>query len=627
MLKQLRPLFPYMRKYRRGFVIGGLTVLLNNGIWILGPLVIRGGVNDLQSWHQGKLAADAMPHKLLIWALLLVAVIAVKGVFQFLTRWIMIGISRDIEFDLRNDLFRHLEQLSYSYYQRMRTGDIMARATNDLNAVRNLLGPGIMYTANTLVLSAFALAIMISISPRLTLYTYAPLPVISIVVQYFGRRIHERFERIQASFSDISARAQENFSGARIIRAFAQEDAEIASFEKANQEYIRRSLKLVRLMGMLWPTLELLLGMAVVLVLWLGGREVLLGHMSIGSFVAFNTYMVQLTWPVIALGWVINLFQRGTASMVRIQEMFEQKPEVADVSVVVGAHSKALVGARSPAPGVPDRPAVGLAGWSSADGDGAGSTASAVPIRGELEFRHLSFSYNGTQVLKDINLQIPAGSSLAIVGPTGSGKSTLVSLIPRVYDAPEGAILLDGRPIREFPLDWLRRNIGFVPQETFLFSDSVRENIAFGVETSTDAQIMEAAEGANIALDIAAFPEKYGTMVGERGITLSGGQKQRTAIARALVRDPRIMVLDDALSSVDTYTEEKILNHLREVMHGRTTIFISHRVSTVRNADRIAVLFDGRIVELGTHDELLALNGYYTGLYNKQLLEEELETV
>jgi ATP-binding cassette subfamily B multidrug efflux pump len=614
MVKQLRPLFPYMKKYRRGYLIGGLTVLFNNGIWILGPLVIRGGVNDLQSWHQGKLSAAVMPHKLLIWALLLVAVIAMKGVFQFLTRWIMIGISRDIEFDLRNDLFRHLERLSYSYYQRMRTGDIMARATNDLNAVRNLLGPGIMYTANTLVLSAFALAIMISISPRLTLYTYAPLPIISIVVQYFGRRIHERFERIQASFSDISARAQENFSGARIIRAFAQEDAEIASFETANKEYIRRSLKLVRLMGMLWPTLELLLGMAVVLVLWLGGREVLLGHMSVGSFVAFNTYMVQLTWPVIALGWVINLFQRGTASMVRIQEMFEQKPEVADVSVVHGdgARSPALAGARSP---------------SSADGDGAGSTASAVPIRGELEFRHLSFSYNGTPVLKDINLKIPAGSSLAIVGPTGSGKSTLVSLIPRVYDAPEGAILLDGRPIREFPLERLRRSIGFVPQETFLFSDTVRENIAFGVETSTDTQIMEAAEGANIARDIAAFPEKYGTMVGERGITLSGGQKQRTAIARALVRDPRIMVLDDALSSVDTYTEEKILNHLREVMHGRTTIFISHRVSTVRAADRIAVLFDGRIVELGTHDELLALNGYYTGLYNKQLLEEELETV
>ncbi len=602
MLKQLRPLFPYMNKYRRGYVLGGLTVLLNNGIWILGPLAIRGAVNDLWSWHDGKLPGSVMPHKLLMWALALVAIVTAKGVFQFLTRWIMIGISRDIEFDLRNDLFRHLERLSYSYYQRMRTGDIMARATNDLNAVRNLLGPGIMYTANTLVLSAFALAIMISISPRLTLYTYAPLPFLSIVVQYFGRRIHERFERIQASFSDISARAQENFSGARIVRAFAQEEAEIASFETANQEYIRRSLRLIRLMGMLWPTLEFVLGLAVVLVLWLGGREVLHGHINIGSFVAFNTYMVQLTWPIIALGWVINIFQRGTASLLRIQEIFEHKPEVADVP--------AAVGMRSP---------------SSADGDG--DLSKLLPIRGELEFRKLSFSYNGTKVLKDVNLKIPAGSSLAIVGPTGSGKSTLVSLVPRVYDAPEGTLLLDGRPIREYPLAWLRRNIGFVPQETFLFSDTVRENIAFGVEAASDQEIAQAAEGANIALDINAFPEKYNTTVGERGITLSGGQKQRTAIARALVREPRIMVLDDALSSVDTYTEEKILNHLRDVMRGRTTIFISHRVSTVRAADRIAVLFDGRIVELGTHEELLALNGYYTDLYNKQLLEEELETV
>ncbi|MGZ4817132.1 MAG: ABC transporter ATP-binding protein [Terriglobales bacterium] len=607
MVKELRPLFPYMNRYRRGYVFGAITVLFNNGIWILGPLAIRGAVDDLQSWHDGKLPASVMPHKLLIWALLLVLIVAMKGIFQFLTRWVMIGISRDIEFDLRNDLFGHLERLSYSYYQRMRTGDIMARATNDLNAVRNLLGPGIMYTANTLVLSAFALAIMIKISPRLTLYTYAPLPFLSIVVQYFGRRIHERFERIQASFSDISARAQENFSGARIVRAFAQEEAEVASFETANQEYIRRSLKLVRLMGMLWPTLEFVLGLAVVLVLWLGGREVLKGHITVGSFVAFNTYMVQLTWPIIALGWVINIFQRGTASMVRIQDIFNQKPEVADAPLPAAVHS-----------------AVEASSLVGADGDGQ---PSAPEIRGELEFRNLSFGYNGTSVLRDVNLKIPAGSSLAIVGPTGSGKSTLVSLIPRVYDAPEGAILLDGRPIRDFPLAWLRKNIGFVPQETFLFSDTVRENIAFGVESSSDADVVEAAEGANIASEIQAFPEKYNTMVGERGITLSGGQKQRTAIARALIRDPRIMVLDDALSSVDTYTEEKILNHLREVMRGRTTIFISHRVSTVRNADRIAVLHDGSIVELGTHEELLGLNGYYTDLYNKQLLEEELETV
>jgi len=587
MFKRLRPLFPYLKKYRRGYFFGTLSVFLDNGVWILFPLVIGRAFDDLR--------AGITHQKLVHWALILIAITVAKGIFRFLTRWIVIGISRDIEFDLRNDLFRHLEELSYSFYQRTRTGDIMARSTNDLNAVRMLLGPAIMYSANTLVFTVGALAFMTAISPRLTLYAFAPLPVVSIVVQYFGRRIHERFERIQAMFSDISARAQENFSGARIIRAFAQEDAEIRNFESANTEYINRSLRLVRLMGMLWPTLELLLGMAVVLVLWLGGREVLQGRMSLGDFVAFNTYMVQLTWPVISLGWVINLFQRGTASMTRIQELFEQKPEIADESVG---------GAKT--------------------GLGRGTYAS---IAGELEFRRLNFSYNGNLVLKDINLTIPAGSSLAIVGPTGSGKSTLVSLIPRIYDAPEGTVLLDGRPIREFPLAWLRKNVGFVPQETFLFSDTVRENIAFGAEDASEEAVRRAAQGASIAADIESFPEKYDTMVGERGITLSGGQKQRTAIARALIREPRILVLDDALSSVDTYTEEKILNHLREVMGGRTTIFISHRVSTVRNADRIAVLFEGGIVELGTHEELLALNGYYTDLYNKQLLEEELETV
>jgi ATP-binding cassette, subfamily B, multidrug efflux pump len=581
MFKRLRPLYPYLKKYRWGYFWGTLAVFLNNGIWILFPQVIRRAIDalNLGITHQ----------KLATYAGLLLAVVLVKGIFQFLTRWVVIGISRDIEFDLRNDLFTHLESLSHSFYQKTRTGDVMARATNDLNAVRMLLGPGIMYTANTLVFTVGALVFMTHISPRLTLYAFLPLPVVSIVVQYFGRRIHERFERIQAMFSDISARAQENFSGARVIRAYVQEEPEIAAFETANQEYIGRSLKLVRLMGMLWPTLETLLGFAIVLVLWLGGREVLYHRMSVGDFVAFNTYMVQLTWPVIALGWVINIFQRGTASMVRINEIMTQKADIADPV---------------PAPVTP-----------------------AAPLRGEIEFRDLNFAYNGTAVLHDVNLRVPAGSSLAIVGPTGSGKSTLVNLIPRLYDTAPGSLLIDGRPIREFPLEYLRRNIGFVPQETFLFSDSIRENIAFGTEDATDAQVHAAAAGANIAADIESFPEQYATVVGERGITLSGGQKQRTAIARAVIRDPRILILDDALSSVDTYTEEKILNHLREIMQGRTTIFISHRVSTVRNADQIAVLHSGRIVELGTHDELIARNGYYTDLYNKQLLEEELAEV
>jgi len=460
-------------------------------------------------------------------------------------------------------------------------------------------------------LTAGALGFMLASIPKLTEFAFLPLPIASIVIQYFGGRIHERFERIQAMFSDISARAQENFSGARLIRAYVQEEAEIKAFERENQEYIRRSLKLVRLMGMLWPTLELMLGCAVVLVLWLGGREVISGHstftrvttlipsfpgiattlkldgsMSVGQFVSFSTYMMQLTWPIIALGWVINIFQRGTASLIRINEIMHEEPEIKD------------------APGARDR-----------------------EIEGTIEFRGLNFAYDEKQVLHDVNLRIPAGSSLAIVGPTGSGKTTLVDLIPRIYDADPGMVLIDSRPIREYTLSSLRRNIGFVPQETFLFSDRIRENIALGVETATDAEIRISAAAANIAADIESFPESYETVVGERGITLSGGQKQRTAIARALIRNPRVLVLDDALSSVDTHTEDKILNHLRDVMKGRTTIFISHRVSTVRNADRIAVLHSGRIVELGTHDELLALNGYYSDLYNKQLLEEELAEV
>jgi ATP-binding cassette subfamily B protein len=572
-----------MRKYRAGYVLGVLTVLCNNGTYVLFPQVIGRAFDDLR--------AGVTREKLARWALLLMAIIIVKGIFQYLTRWVVIGISRDIEFDLRNDLFRQLERLSWSWYQRTRTGDIMARATNDLNAVRMLLGPAIMYSANTIVFMLGALAFMLHISPKLTLIAFLPLPLVSIIVQYFGRRIHERFERIQAQFSDISAQAQENFSAARVIRAYVQEEAEIDAFRTANQEYIARSLPLVRLTGMLWPTLELFLGVAITLVVWVGGRQVIQNHITVGMFVTYSTYMALLMFPVIAFGWVINIFSRGTASLGRINEILQEKPEVAD-GPSIGAHSPHTI-------------------------DGA------------IEFRNLNFSYNGKPVLKDVNLTIPLGTSLAIVGPTGSGKSTLVSLIPRIYDAPPDTLLIDGRSIREYPLATLRSNIGFVPQETFLFGATVRENIALGSEQASMEDVRRAAEAASIAADIQAFPGQYETVVGERGITLSGGQKQRTAIARAVVRDPRILILDDALSSVDTHTEDHILNHLREIMRGRTTIFISHRVSTVRNADRIAVLHAGHIVEYGTHDQLIARNGYYTDLYHKQLLEEELagETV
>jgi len=582
MLKNLRPLFPYLKKYRWPLFWGALTVFGNNGIWVYFPQVLQRAVDSLKP--------GAIRHTFFVYSLLLLGIAITKGIFQFLTRWIVIGVSREIEYDLRNDMFAHLSRLEFSYYQKNRTGDIMARATNDLNAVRMLLGPAIMYSANTIVFTVAALFFMWHISPKLTICAFLPLPLASIIIQYFGRKIHERFERIQAQFSDISSRVQENLSGARLIRAYVQEEPEIALFERSNREYVNRSLPLARLMGMLWPALEFLLGLAYAMVLWLGPREVLHHRMTVGQFYGFSMYILMLTWPVIALGWVINIFQRGTASMGRINEILTAEPGITDRDVT---------------PELLARQA----------------------IRGDIEFRNLNFAYNGIPVLKDVNLEIPAGTSLAIVGPTGSGKTTLVSLIPRIYDAPRGQVLIDGYPIRDYPVEALRRSIGFVPQETFLFSDTVRENIAFGVESASEEQVHEASEAASIASDIESFPDAYETMVGERGITLSGGQKQRSAIARAIIRDPRILVLDDALASVDTYTEEKILNHLREVMQGRTTIFISHRVSTVRSADRIAVLHHGRIVELGTHEELLERNGYYTELYNKQLLEEELARV
>src|SRR5216684_4908814 len=406
MHKNLKPLWPYLKKHRGTLALGAVSVLLTNAIWVFFPQVLRRAFDDFDH----ALTRD----KLLTYSLLLLSVAAAKGLFQFTTRWLVIGVSREIEFDLRNDMFRHLEALSYSFYQRTRTGDIMARATNDLNAVRMLLGPAIMYTANTLVFTVLALFFMWKTSPRLTLYAFVPLPLASIVVQYFGRRIQERFEKIQAQFSDISARAQENFSGARVVRAYAQENSETALFEKSNQEYVARSLPLARLMGMLWPALELLLGLAIALILWLGPREVLLHHMTAGEFVGFMTYIVMLTWPVIAVGWVINIFQRGLASMGRINEILTTRPDIADAKA-----SPALAG---------------------------------VSIRGEIEFRDLSFSYNGSHVLKNIDLRIPAGSSLAIVGPTGSGKTTLVNLLPRIYDAPEGSLLIEGRRIPEYTL-------------------------------------------------------------------------------------------------------------------------------------------------------------------------------
>jgi ATP-binding cassette subfamily B multidrug efflux pump len=621
MFSRLSPLFPYLKRYWRSFVWGGLALIIYNTAKAMVPLVVGGAIDDMR---HGLSAAKVEHH-----ALRLLALAAISAIFLYLMRQIIIGASREIEFDMRNDLFAHLETQPPAFFQQHRTGDIMARSTNDLNAVRQLLGPAIMYSANTIVFTAVALPFMIRISPWLTLCAFVPLPFASVLVQYFGARIHTRFERIQAMFSDISAQAEENFSGARLIRAFAQEEAQIEAFEEANREYIRRSLRLARLMAMLWPTLEFMLGISLMITLLVGGHQVVLHNqnphlgMSVGDFTSYNVYMVQLIWPMIAIGWVVNLVQRGAASVVRIDQIMKLQPTIDD-----SAADPSLASMH------PEASASGLTGQvesgALAPVVSLSSTEPANPITGSIAFRNLNFSYaTGGEVLHDITLEIPAGSSLAIVGPTGSGKSSLVSLIPRLQDAGPSMVFIDDRPIRDYPLAVLRDAIGFVPQETFLFSTTIADNIAFGDKQpgqSSYDQIVGAARTAHIAAEILEFPAGFDTIVGERGMTLSGGQKQRTAIARAILRDPRILILDDALASVDTYTEEQILTAMQTAMQGRTTILIAHRVSTARNADRVAVLIDGRIAELGTHDELLARGGYYSDLFEKQSLEQEILT-
>jgi len=578
MLQRLALLKPYLARYKGRYVAGFAALLIAQVVGIIIPLIIKAGIDGMRRRVSGS--------ELLLIAGLILGVALVKAVFQFWMRWILIGISRDIEYDLRNDLFAHLMRLSQRYFNETRTGDLMSKLTNDLSAVRNLVGPGIMYSATTLVVGVASLSLMAHLDWRLTLLAIAPLPLVSIAVKHFGQQIHDRFEKIQGMYSEMTERVRESLSGVRVVRAFCQEEYEATLFERMNREYVGNNKGLIWITSILWPGLAMLFGISFLLILVVGGQHVLSGRITLGTFMAFNVYLMYLIWPMIALGYVTNLVQRGLASEERLWTIFAAQPDIDDRHV--------------PAQAVKE-------------------------LRGDIEFRNLTFSYNGKPVLKNLNLHIPAGRCIAIVGATGSGKSTLASLIPRLYDAPEGTVLIDGVPVCHIPLETLRRHIGFVPQETFLFSETVRENIRFGLPSASEEQVERVAEISNIFPEIRAFPKGFDTLVGERGITLSGGQKQRAAIARAVIRDPKILILDDALSSVDTGTEEKILTHLTRVMAGRTTLLISHRVSTIRNADEIVVLHGGEIVERGTHEELLSLQGFYAELYNRQLIEEELE--
>ncbi len=608
-MEELKKFVRYFKPYKWQVIAGIVFILFSMAFGLYVPYLVGNAIDDFKTagWN-GSLSVE----KISVHAALILGASLLSGIFLFWQRRLLINASRHIEYDMRRDFYAALVNQPLEYFQNNRVGDLMARATNDLSAIRQIVGPMILYSFQAVFALAIVLPVMLRINVKLTLLLLIPMPFVSLTVKFLGQQIHVRFEKIQEFFSDITARAQENLTGVRVIRAYAQEDAEIGKFQELNREYAKRNIALVKFGAAMRPLLFFFIGLGFVIIVAVGVPMAARGEITAGNFTAFILYLQRMIWYLIALGYVVNLYQRGTASLKRFNEILETVPTIKDASDA------------KPQP----------------------------KIKGKIEFRNLNFAYNGTPVLRDINLKINEGQTVAFVGKTGSGKSTLISLIPRLLDAPEETIFVDDVPIRKFPLEQLRKSIGFVPQETFLFSNTLAENIAFGVEVQSlkskvqsqgngqpakneksnefeiqnlKSEIEKSAEIAALADDVKDFPYKYEQLVGERGITLSGGQKQRTAIARAVMRNPRILILDDSLSAVDTYTEEKILNGLRDVRQNRTTLIVSHRISTVRDADLICVLDDGKIIERGTHDELIAYGGEYADLYQRQLLEEELE--
>jgi len=587
MLEALGRLLPYVRRVRTPFLAGLACILAATALSLVAPWVLKYVVDGLtQGVGRTRLA---------LLAGLTVALAAADGVFRYLMRKLLIGASREIEYALRNDFFAHLERLPLAYFHANRTGDLMSRATNDLSAVRMMVGPAVMYFASTALGFVIAVTIMIRIDSWLTLIALLPLPFVTIATHFVGKAIHDRFERLQAQLADMSAVVQESLAGVRVVRAYRQETTELARFRASNDEYVERNRGLIRLQAAFYPSLALCFGLSALLVLWFGGRDVIAKRLTLGEFVAFSRYLVLLSWPLIAFGWVINIVQRGIASWERMLEVLDAQPAVAQCD-----------------PPVP-------------------ATAASAGRALSVHVRHLTFRYPGatTNALEDVSFRLEPGRTLAVVGATGSGKSTLVQLLPRLHDPPCGTVFVGGTDVHDWSPRELREVMGVAPQEPFLFSDTIGENIAFGPngewnDAPAGDRIADSAATAGLAAEVASFPEGYATVVGERGITLSGGQKQRVALARALVTDPAILILDDALSAVDTATEDAILAGLRDVRRSRACLLVAHRISTVRDADEILVLHDGRVVERGTHSQLVAMAGRYADMHRRQLLEAEL---